>query len=281
MLQWAIELSEYGIEYRPRLSMKGQVMADFVAEFPQQPARDKEPDKAEWWTLQVDGAPQSLGSRVELLLQSPTSEQLEQAIQLGFLTSNNEAEYKAIMSGLDLALALFISKLRIYSDSQLFVRHVEEEYEARDERVMQYLTKVRDTLQPLSEWTIEKVPRTDNVRSYLRCLDHSETQYVLVELHEGVYSNHPGGQSLAHRAHSQGYYWPTMKKDATTYVKKCDKCQSNWVEVEVYASIKDKDVTKFIWKNIICRFGIPQAIIADNGPQFDSIAFRNFCSELK
>ena len=45
--------------------------------------------------------------------------------------------------------------------------------------------------------------------------------------------------------------------------------------------IKDKDVTKFIWKNIICRFGIPQAIIADNGPQFDSIAFRNFCSKLK
>ena len=69
------------------------------------------------------------------------------------------------MSGLDLALALFISKLRIYSDSQLFVRHVEEEYEARDERVMQYLTKVRDTLQPLSEWTIEKVPRTDNVHA--------------------------------------------------------------------------------------------------------------------
>ena len=30
---------------------------------------------------------------------------------------------------------------------------------------------------------------------------------------------------MAHRAHSQGYYWPTMKKDATTYVKKCDKCQ--------------------------------------------------------
>ncbi|RVW44064.1 Pol polyprotein [Vitis vinifera] len=56
---------------------------------------------------------------------------------------------------------------------------------------------------------------------------------------------------------------------------------SKWVEAEAYASIKDKDVTKFVWKNIICRFGIPQTIIADNGPQFDSIAFRNFCSELK
>ncbi|RVW28798.1 hypothetical protein CK203_108250 [Vitis vinifera] len=43
---------------------------------------------------------------------------------------------------------------------------------------------------------------------------------------------------------------------------------------------KIKDVTKFVWKNIVCRFGIPQTIIANNGPQFDNIAFRNFCSEL-
>lgn len=54
-----------------------------------------------------------------------------------------------------------------------------------------------------------------------------------------------------------------------------------WVEAEVYASIKDKNVTKFVWKNIVCQFGIPQAIIADNGPQFDSVAFKTFCSELK
>ena len=60
---------------------------------------------------------------------------------------------------------------------------------------------------------------------YLKCLDRSEARYVLAELHEGVFGNHFGGRSLAHRAHSQGYYWPTMKKDMATYVKKCDKCQ--------------------------------------------------------
>ena len=56
---------------------------------------------------------------------------------------------------------------------------------------------------------------------------------------------------------------------------------SKWVEAEAYASIKDKDVTQLVWKNIICLFGIPQAIIVDSGSQFDSIVFRNFCSELK
>ena len=61
--------------------------------------------------------------------------------------------------------------------------------------------------------------------TYLKCLDHLEAQYKLAELHEGVCGNHLGGRSLAHRAHSQRYYWPTMKQDVEAYVKKCDKCQ--------------------------------------------------------
>ena len=56
---------------------------------------------------------------------------------------------------------------------------------------------------------------------------------------------------------------------------------SKWVEAEAYANIKDKDIIKFVWKNIICLFGIPQTIIVDNETQFNSIAFRTFCSELK
>ena len=56
---------------------------------------------------------------------------------------------------------------------------------------------------------------------------------------------------------------------------------SKWIEVEAFASIKDKDVTQFIWKNIIWRFGIPRSIVSDNGPQFVSRAYRNFYQELK
>ena len=107
-------------------------MANFVVESPQRSARDGEPDKEKWWTLRVDGASRSSGSEVGLLLQSPTGEQLEQVIRLGFPTSNNEAGYEVILSGLDLALTLSISKLRIYNDSQLVVRHVQEEYGAKD-----------------------------------------------------------------------------------------------------------------------------------------------------
>ena len=80
------------------------------------------------------------------MLHSPMGEQLKQAIQLGFPALNNEVEYEVILYGLDLALALSVSKLRIYCDSQLVLRHVQEEYGAKDECMARYLTKVRNTL---------------------------------------------------------------------------------------------------------------------------------------
>ena len=55
---------------------------------------------------------------------------------------------------------------------------------------------------------------------------------------------------------------------------------NKWVEAKAYASIKDKDVSKFIWKNIVCQFEVPRAIVKDNGPQLDNIVFQTFCSKL-
>ena len=140
-------------------------MADFVLAYSRKPSQRQESSEKEWWTLRVDGASRLSGSGVGLLLQFPTGEHLEQAIRLGFPASNNEAEYEAILSGLDLTLALSVSKLRVYSNSQLVVRHVQKEYEAKDARMTRYLTKVRDTLQRFTEWTIEKIRRTENGRA--------------------------------------------------------------------------------------------------------------------
>ena len=56
---------------------------------------------------------------------------------------------------------------------------------------------------------------------------------------------------------------------------------SKWIEADNFTSIKDKEVVHFVWKNIVYCFGIPQSITTDNGPQFDSQVYKNFCNELK
>ncbi|RVW23209.1 hypothetical protein CK203_099551 [Vitis vinifera] len=94
-----------------------------------------------WWILHVDGASKASGSEIGLVLQSLTREQLEQAIQLGFPASNNEVEYEATLVGLDLALTLAATKLRIYNDSQLVIRQIQGEYEAKDKCMVRYLVQ--------------------------------------------------------------------------------------------------------------------------------------------
>ena len=62
-------------------------------------------------------------------------------------------------------------------------------------------------------------------RPYLRCLSLEEANYVMREVHEGIYENDSGSRSLMHKLIRAGYYWPTMQMDAQAYVKVCNKCQ--------------------------------------------------------
>ena len=108
---------------------------------------------------------QSLQFRGRLILQSPTEELLEQAIRLGFLASNNEVEYEAILARLDLALTLATVKLKICSDSQLVIQQIRKEYEAKEERMARYLELVQDNLAKLGEWAVERVPQIENSKA--------------------------------------------------------------------------------------------------------------------
>jgi len=64
-----------------------------------------------------------------------------------------------------------------------------------------------------------------------------------------------------------------------TYMLALTDYFTKWVEAEAFHQVKDTEVKNFVWKHIICRFGIPYEIITDNGPQFISFAFHDFCAE--
>ena len=55
---------------------------------------------------------------------------------------------------------------------------------------------------------------------------------------------------------------------------------TKWVEAGPLANIRDVDAKRFIWKNIVTRFGVPNVLISNNGLQFDSKMFRKYCGEL-
>jgi transposase InsO family protein len=55
---------------------------------------------------------------------------------------------------------------------------------------------------------------------------------------------------------------------------------TKWAKAEALASITTDSVIKFLWKSVICRFGIPYALVTDNRKQFDRARFWEWCSEL-
>ena len=55
---------------------------------------------------------------------------------------------------------------------------------------------------------------------------------------------------------------------------------TKWVEAKALVTIIEKNVRSFVWRNIICRYGIPRVLVLDNRKQFDNKSYRDFCSQL-
>ena len=104
LMKWAIELSEFDIRYKPKTTIKGQVLADFVMEFTLVELAENTQMTTDLpiWKLSVNGAANAQGSRAGLILTSPEGIDIEYALRFGFQASNIEAEYEAVIAGLNL-----------------------------------------------------------------------------------------------------------------------------------------------------------------------------------
>ncbi|KAL0462667.1 UNVERIFIED_CONTAM: hypothetical protein Slati_0154300 [Sesamum latifolium] len=319
---------------------------------------------------------------------------MEFAVKFEFKASNNEAECEALVLGMRMTQDASASHLQAYSDSQLIVKQINGEYEAKEESMVQYLQQIEELKTKFKSFQLHQIPREENIKAdslsklasaledcktrritmqhlpqprisldiqpissnhndwrtpilrwideghlpgdrweatkiknraihflmqggmlykksfthpLLRCLSQEEGLHVLKEIHDGCCGSHVGTWELANKALRAGYFWPTMKKDARYLVNKCEKYQKHatlihqpaeplnvmlspcpfsqwcmdivgpfplapgqkkfllvaidyftkWVEVEPLARIMEGEVMKFIWKNIICHFGLP------------------------
>ncbi|XP_024010916.1 uncharacterized protein LOC112086238 [Eutrema salsugineum] len=160
LAKWAIELSEYDIEYRGRTATKSQVLADFLVELPPELVEDK--PVVQPWILHADGSSSHKGSGVGIRLKSPEGEVIEQSFRLGFPASNNEAEYEALIAGLQLAKGIGAENVHAYCDSQLVANQFHGEYEAKNDRIDAYLKVLKDVASEFSTFELTKIPRDEN-----------------------------------------------------------------------------------------------------------------------
>ncbi|XP_075658902.1 uncharacterized protein LOC142628746 [Castanea sativa] len=144
MIQWAIELSQFNIEYHPRTAIKAQALVDFISEFTipdEKGATDEEGaiDELERWTIQTDGSSVRKKGGVGVIIITPEGETLKYGVQLTFSATNNETEYEGVLRELRVGKALGIKNLLLKSDSNLVVGQIKGEFEAKEERMQKYL----------------------------------------------------------------------------------------------------------------------------------------------
>ncbi|XP_030941748.1 uncharacterized protein LOC115966716 [Quercus lobata] len=162
MVQWAVELSQFDIEYHPRAAIKAQALADFIAEFTL-PDEDGTTDEVDKWTIQTDGSSAQKRGGVGVVITTPDGEVIKYGVHLKFPATNNEAEYEGILTGLRLGKALGAKNLLIQSDSKLIIGQISGEYEAKEERMQKYLKLTRQLTQEFDTVEFVLIPRSQNV----------------------------------------------------------------------------------------------------------------------
>ncbi|KAK0582161.1 hypothetical protein LWI29_022202 [Acer saccharum] len=260
LTKWAIELSEFDIEYLPRTAIKAQAVADFVVEFTE-PSIER-------------------GSGAGAVVSTPEGDSVECALRFNFKATNNQAEYEALIAGLKVCTVLGADEVEIFSDSQVVVNQVLDEYQARDESMITYLELAKELLERFKEYRIVHVPREENEKvdalaklasatiniwpktiSMIRLRQpsifkskevgavFSERDSWITPIKEylvndvlpsdpleakrlkyratrySVLNGELYKRGLAHKTLRQGFYWPTLFADAKRVAARCEACQ--------------------------------------------------------
>jgi ribonuclease HI len=164
LVNWSVELGQFDIEFYPRTSIKGQVLTDFLLEFSNKPESEELPKK-ETWVAYVDGSSANWKSGVGVTLANPDGESFRYAIKLDFVTTNNEAEYEAVLARLSIAREMGARNIEVISDSQVVVSHVQGLAEAQGEKMIQYLNKVREYQSNFRRTAMTKILWEENVKA--------------------------------------------------------------------------------------------------------------------
>ena len=191
--KWGTILGAFDIKYMHCTSIKGQVLADLVAEFTK-PKIEKLSSGENMdeklvgtisqyylltWEVYVGGVSNQKGSGVGLVLVSPEKVVVEKSLRLDFSATNNEAEYEALLEGMAIVQRMGGKSIRLFLDSRLVVSQVRGEFEAKDMRMQGYLSQVKCLQLKFDSFDLLHVLRSGNAHAdSLAMLAKSSTQHL-------------------------------------------------------------------------------------------------------
>ncbi|KAK3021484.1 hypothetical protein RJ639_045867 [Escallonia herrerae] len=225
----------------------------FMCTLPEDPPQlviSKVPDP---WTLYVDGSLAIGSSGAGIILISLEGFVVEYAFRFGFQALNNEAEYEALLAGIRLAHAL------------------KEVYEGICGQLLGGRTLAQKILRQGYYWPIMQKDAIEFTRRCGKCQRFSPVTHTLVAPLTSIVSPIPfaiWGMDLLGP-------FPVASGQRRFVIVAIDYF-TKWIEAKSLATITSAKCEDFFWKNVVCRFGVPKALVVDNGKQFDNKNFQTF-----
>ena len=165
-------LQQYDFAYVLQKAVKGQALANFLADHPvlsDWEFSDDFPDEDVFyievmppWIMFFDGVARQEGAGASVVFVSPQRQILLYSFSLSELCSNNVAEYQASIIGLQMAIEKGISQLEIFGDSKLIIIQILEQYVVKKEGLIPRCTYAKKLLANFEAFTLEHIPRKEN-----------------------------------------------------------------------------------------------------------------------
>ncbi|KAI5322691.1 hypothetical protein L3X38_031763 [Prunus dulcis] len=182
--KWTLALTEFTLRYVPQKAVKGQAVADFLADHQGEEIENMDSlDIANAnlltrahvclnnpiysihltpWKLYFDGSKTDKASGAGVVLEEPLGVRHCYSFQLDFQCTNNRAEYEAVIIGLEMLVELGVQSVEILGDSMLVLKQIAGEYKCLNPSLAVYLVAARNLLTEFREATWEYIPREEN-----------------------------------------------------------------------------------------------------------------------
>ncbi|KAK1614119.1 hypothetical protein QYE76_019636 [Lolium multiflorum] len=160
--KWMFALSEFEIRYQPAKAVKGQALADLIAE---RINTDVAALSVRAWAMFFDGSVCEDGCGIGVLLVSPRGATYSFSIKLTDPCTNNVAEYEAICKGMKLLLEAGAEAVEIFGDSKLVISQLTEEYKCESESLFPFWIQCRELMAQFRYISLNWIPRLQNTEA--------------------------------------------------------------------------------------------------------------------
>ncbi|XP_050217550.1 uncharacterized protein LOC126668387 [Mercurialis annua] len=185
--KWAIAMSEFTLVYVPQRAVKGQALADFLADHPRITLKEETISccDIDIWEMWLDGSRTSQGAGAGVHIVSPLGASYRLSFKLWFECTNNQAEYEALIFGLEILAELGEKEIDVRGDSLLVIKQVIGEFKCESELLVRYCNKAKHLIEGFQDTKIEYTERAQHENGYKMNLQFDAIKRETPNLHTG------------------------------------------------------------------------------------------------